>query len=593
MIKKTMLVAALLAAPSLAQYCVHINNTPPGTDLLMGDDTTQIIALPFAFPFNGTNYNVITVASNGYVWFGINTSSDFSDSEAEFLAQGPRIAVFWDDWQPNATSLPAGGGVFYNESAITAHVVWKDVPHYYNSTTEFANMELVLSITGEIVLHYETLHSPSTSTGIVGLTAGNNVAANALDLTALAGSATPIIAGATGYELFAAGTNDLSGTSWLLTPTNPTDYVLTSTTVTNCPLTPGPTIPTYNYATSSSYGAGCPSPTSGTWFEEFANGTIDLSNTSHLFVASGGNTYVATPGTGFDTGYTAADILVQGDDTQVNCPLTAMGGFPFMGATLTSVDTCSNGFIWMTPNTNNDFSATAAEFASQSPRLAPCWSDWNFNQGGTGLGGTFYWTATTTHCMATWENVAAFGQTGTMNTFQCKLYPNGNIEYSYGTVLNNSTTGSGVALVGLSGGNSTPLPPVDVSAPGANVLVDLTPATANPLDHTSTLAHLGGTYDMTTSNFPAGAVIGATLVGLSQMNFDLGPLGAPGCFQYAPNTAVFLHISPSGSFTDSMPIPLNLAFHGLNIASQGAVYVPGINPLGVVSSNGRLGTMGL
>jgi hypothetical protein len=560
--------AALLAAPSLAQSCLYFNNSPIGTNINAGDDTEFNQVLPFAFPFDGVNYTSIGIGSNGYVRLGGTGTADYSDTEAEFLAQGPRIAVFWDDLNPGA-----GGGVYVAQSATQVSVVWKDVPRF--GTSILMNMEVVLSITGEIDLYYDATCGVSTDAGIVGLSAGNGAAANAVSLSSL-----PTLTGATGYELFAANSMNLVGTTLNFIPTFP-GYVVTNTALGNC----------QPAASSSSFGVGCPATgPGGNWYEEFAASTIDLSNTSWHFTSAGpgSNVYAISAGTGIDTTYAPADALVQGDDTLVNCSLTSMGTFPFNGLNLTSVDVCSNGFIWLSSgNTSADYTATAAEFATLGARLAPCWMDCTF-----ALGGTFYWTQTAAYCMATWENVPTFNNTGSSNTFQCKLWVNGDIDYNYGTVLNNGTLAP-VALVGIAKGFSTAATtPVDITAQ-ASPLVDLNSLV--PMVHSSGLAQLGANYSMTTSSAPVGSLIGVTLIGFVQASFDLGQIGAPGCTRLVDPLAVITNVLVGGatSWTSNMPIPSSPVFIGFDIVSQGAAYLPGINPLGVVASNGRIGTIGV
>ncbi|MCR9245250.1 MAG: hypothetical protein NXI31_09475 [bacterium] len=580
---KTLAAATALAAtPILAQDCLEITNTPPGTDLALGDDQTVSVPLPFPFPFNGTTFDAISICSNGYVWLGIETSADLSASESEFLSLSPRIAVCWDDLNPFSTAVPAGGGVFYNQSATQVNIVWKDVP-YFGSTTDFVNCEIVMTAAGLIHLHWEANHTIATGDSLVGITAGNAAPASPLDLS----TATTIV-GATGYEEFPASTHDLTGT-YSLVPTSATDYTIVQQTLPACAPTTGPNL---TEASTSVFGGGCPSPT-GSWFEFFTGSTLDLNGTTIRFINAGANLYAPTPGAGFDSSYTPADAVTLADDGQVPVSLAAMGGFPFLGNTLTTIDMVSNGWFWMAPNTSNDFSPSIGEFVSLEPRIAPCWMDLN-PSAATG-GGTVYWTETANFAMGTWEDVPTFGNTGTaMNTFQCKFYPNGDVEMSWVTVDNNATIAD-EAIVGFAGGFSNPTGSVDISS-GSTAIFDITPDLVNvPLSHVAdTLPQIGQTYDLTTNDAPAGSLFGATFVGFTQQNIDLTAFGAPGCFQYADNLAVFFNVlNGAQTFTNSIPVPFSLSFVGISFVSQGAVYEPSLNVLGVNSSNGVIGTIGL
>lgn len=584
-LRNILLGLSVLSAPAAAQ-CLTINNPQPGTDLQLTDDSGRVVQLPFPFLFNGQVYTEIAVCSNGYVWLGqppANLPWDYTDSESEFLSQPPRIAPLWDDLNPGAASA---GGVFFFADAASASIVWKNVP-YFASTSNFVNIELVLGVGGTIVMHYESTMQPGTGTSISGITAGNGAAASQLNWLSF-----PTVANATGYELNTANSVPLIGKTVLLTPTSASGYQ--SLDVTNG-LGACPPLGTYPpLASTSTYGTGCPNLTqasSGTFFELFPTGTVDLSNTSILLQFAGGNTYVAQPGPGFDNTYGPGDALTQGDDSQVTVSASSMGGFPFLGSVVTSMRAVSNGYLWLAPNTSSTYVVDATTFATDDPRIAPLWSDWNFN-----IGGTFYWTATPTHCMATWENVPAYGTTGTQNTFQVKLLPNGDVVFSYGAVLNNSTTTNGNALAGLSGGGSTgPTTSIDLGgALTVPIVFDLTPFNLRPLRHVATSnPSLGGQYRLEVQDIPTGTALGVFLMSFTQFDpgIDLSSIGMPGCSQYVGLDARFVTLVTGSTMSLTVPIPPNLAYAGIQLATQGATF-SGITPLGVIASNGVLGTIG-
>jgi hypothetical protein len=354
------------------------------------------------------------------------------------------------------------------------------------------------------------------------------------------------------------------------------------------------TCPPANYpgfaTVPTAYGAGCPTaqPNGGNVYELFPSGTVDLSNTSLQFIALGPNQYLALNGPGFDNSFTAADIVPgQGDDTQVTVAVGAMGSFPFHGQAVSSIGVCSNGYLWMAPNPfNNAYVPSAADFASNSPRIAPLMHDWNFN-----AGGTFYWTTTPTSCMATWQNVGTFGVVGAQNTFQVKLFANGDIVFNYGTVLNNASTG-GLALTGISFGNSPTNAGVDMTSfLTSATVIDLT--LIIPLAHgATTSATLGQSYQVNMSSIPSGAGFGAFVFGVNQLSVDLTFLGMTGCTQYTSlDFSTLLPLSgPTAQF--SLNVPFNPNFAGINLFSQAAVFAP-LNPFGVIASNGLQAQLGL
>jgi hypothetical protein len=577
----TLTLAAVSAASALAQNCSVFAATSQGANIGAGDDTFRQVGLPFPFPFNGTTYTSMFIGSNGYITF-VSGDTTYSESEALMLAGAPRIALCWDDWYaPGAT---AGNGIFYAVTNTSAHVTWKNVPHF-GVATNFANMEVVLSVGGEIDFYYDATMNVPQSQCIVGLSAGNNAAAAQMSFTPL-----PATMNGTNYQVFTAPTSagqfNLAGSKIMMIPTGPTTYAVTSVSPSTCPPTNYPSI----FSTvPTAYGAGCPAPqpTGGNVYELFPSTLCDLSNTSLQFIALGPNQYLALSGPGFDNSFTPADIVAgQGDDTQVTVAVGPMGSFPFHGTAVTSIAAGSNGYLWMAPNLSNAYIPTAADFASNSPRIAPLMHDWNFN-----AGGTFYWTTTPTSCMATWQNVGAFGVVGAQNTFQVKLSANGDITFNYGTVLNNGSTG-GTALTGISFGNSPTNAGVDMSSfLTSPTVIDLT--LILPLAHAAaTNAALGTQYTVNMSNVPSGAGFGAFVFGVNQLSIDLTFLGMTGCTQYTSlDFSTLLPLSgPTAQF--SLNVPFNGNFAGINLFSQAAVFAP-LNPFGVIASNGMAATLGL
>lgn len=575
-ITRTLPLLGLVCASAVAQNCIGYGLTAqPANNLGLGDDAVATVTLPFSFPFNGASYNAITVSSNGFLWIGPNNgASQLTESESLMLSGTPRIAVCWDDLNPSPTT--GSGGVYVKTDANLCSVSWYGVQRYANPAA-LANCECVIEPSGAITLHYESSCTMSSggSQIIVGLSQGTpGAVASQVDL-----STSPNITAATGYEIFAAGTFDLAGTTLTFVPTGPTDYVTVSSPLPPCP-----------FAGAAAYGQGCPEP-GDAFYELFPVSTFDLSNTSWRFVATGPSSYVLTPGPGWDASFTSADVIgpLQDDDT-INVSMASMGVFPFQGAPLTAVDLCSNGYVWMEPNTLADYSASEAEFCSEGPRVAPCWFDLAPTLLGTAYGNV-YWTATATSCMATWENVPVYNLPATQNTLQVKFHNNGDIDFSYLTVANNATLAS-EAIVGISAGH-VPVPgSIDF---GASIAANLNVSNVPSLLQTALTAPiLGTTYSVEVTNIPVGTAIGVIILGLGQLNVDLTFLGATNCFQYATNDAASVFILGGATImTNNLGLPNNPAFAGINLYSQGATFSAGLNPLGIITSNGIRGQIGM
>lgn len=575
----TALFAVLLNSAISAQTtqpCLALANNPPGTKLPMGEDSKYVLPLQFNFPFAGTNYDTVTVNSNGYVELGSRTGfSDFTPTLAELLNETPRICLFWDDWAPQENNSP-NSGIFFTDSPTAAHIIFKDVPYFVVAplTGNVFSGELILTAAGDIYLHTGATTTTPEVDGFVGITAGGGVAANALNLSAM-----PTITGSTGYENFTNNTLDLLGTTTRLTPNTlaPGTYSLTSVTLPTCAPTTHPPL-----ASSTSYGVGCPSPDAGYYYEEFPTGALDLSGLSLRFVATGTSAYDVVPGPGIDNSFGPAEALTI-DDDQV---LVQQLGFTFNynGTNHTAIGLASNGFLWMnTVITDPQFTNSLNGLLTQPARIAPLWDDLDPDSAGT-----IYWTQGAGFAMATYENVPYFGVPGG-NTFQCKLYSNGNIEFNYGSLTANIDP----STVGLSGGpGGVDLGPTDISTLTGSVNLG---AGVQPLTLTSTLPQIGSTYTLTYTNLPPNTTAMLTGLGFQQMQLNLTLAGLTGCTQLVNPLTILVAILPPGSVAhqESIPLPPNVDFLGIELLSQGLANAPGINPAGAATSNGRNGTLGL
>jgi len=93
---------------------------------------------------------------------------------------------------------------------------------------------------------------------------------------------------------------------------------------------------------------------------------------------------------------------------------------------------------------------------------------------------------------------------------------------------------------------------------------------------------------LTSTNVPANATIGATILSFVQHNpgIDLTGLGMPGCQQYVDLTSSQIFLPAGGTGSTNFTIPTNPVYSGLHVFVQSAAFAAGITPLGVISSNG-------
>lgn len=136
-----------------------------GTRLTLGDDDTRQVNLGFFFPFYNVSRNFLFVSSNGLVTFDA-PDPDGTPSIAEFVAESPRIAALWDDFNPATTS--GADGVFVRlVGSSRAVITWKNLPEF--NTTNANTVQLVLFRDGRIRLSYQSV---ATRDGLVGLSNG-------------------------------------------------------------------------------------------------------------------------------------------------------------------------------------------------------------------------------------------------------------------------------------------------------------------------------------------------------------------------------------------------------------------------------------
>jgi ELWxxDGT repeat protein len=113
------------------------------------------------------------------------------------------------------------------------------------------------------------------------------------------------------------------------------------------------------------------------------------------------------------------------------------------------------------------------------------------------------------------------------------------------------------------------------------------------LSLTATTPYLGATVTLTTSGIPAAALLSANALSFTKYvpPLDLTAFGMPGCFQHCGlDAVVFLFGSPVASRT--LAIPSDPSWLGAEIHSQSFALVPGINPMGAISSNGATLALG-
>jgi hypothetical protein len=153
----------------------------------------------------------------------------------------------------------------------------------------------------------------------------------------------------------------------------------------------------------------------------------------------------------------AAPSALTGD---VVLPIQPIGfAFPLAGTSYTDLHVCDKGYVWLSnagvpvPG-GADYSATAAELASGSPRIAPLWSD--FQVVGAN-GGMIHVDSTASRCTVTWQNVQCYGATCAPFTMQLQLLPTGEVFFFFDDDATNNSTSPAwqVGVAGISPGGAS------------------------------------------------------------------------------------------------------------------------------------------
>lgn len=285
-------------------------------------------------------------------------------------------------------------------------------------------------------------------------------------------------------------------------------------------------------------------------------------------------------------------------DSSMSDTISLPWPFPFPGGSTSVVHAASDGFVLLGATTSNagDGTPSASELLTQQPRLAPLWCDLSptINVATNAGSGVYYDVDPSGQAVyITWLDCADARGTdpaagATSVNVQCALFPNGDYEFRYATIVPNNNAGA--ALVGWSQGSIAGFAArdpgsIDISA--AVPFAAVGPDRALALD--STPPRLGSNLVMTTRYVPYELPVAATLFGdltLPPPGIDLAFLGAPACQLYTSanlSTEIFPVVAGSGTLT--IPIPVDLSLVGYTVAAQ-SIALTSDNAFGFAFSNG-------
>lgn len=159
----------------------------PGTDLNLGLDSSVSQPLSFTFPFFGVNRTSVFINTSGTLTFGSSSATlyhfnaggsvdllgtDLSAILDRIAASPPRIALLWQDWNPDAG---AGGSGAVSAKSLSDRLVvtWSNVPLNGTGTATTGSFQVVLFQSGVIQLNFQSV--PPTPGGgyLVGISPGS------------------------------------------------------------------------------------------------------------------------------------------------------------------------------------------------------------------------------------------------------------------------------------------------------------------------------------------------------------------------------------------------------------------------------------
>lgn len=337
------------------------------------------------------------------------------------------------------------------------------------------------------------------------------------------------------------------------------------------------------------------------WFENFnpAAGLPDVANKS-LQCLNLGNNYLVVqggaaivPSTSPNLVLSAYGVSSSGNwDDALTVPITLPFTFNAPGGISTNdITISSNGCVYLaavtnaayTPFTGASYGSTAT-FRDGPPRIAGYFHDLDPQ-----ATGSMHYDVDPANQFVriTWNAVSEWGVPAAVNSIQITLYPSGNIDIVTG-VLGNQSAGNN-AIMGYTPGLGSRLPAaIDISAtlPGGITTGD---GAIPPVLGMNARPVMGTSPNIVTSNITPGTLIQLLTAGaaLQPVPVDLGFIGMPGC-QLVTNPFVYLTnvLGVNNTFEQPFNIPVNPVFQNIQLTFQAAPLTAGLNPLGIILSNG-------
>ncbi|MFO1076095.1 MAG: hypothetical protein U1E73_00050 [Planctomycetota bacterium] len=329
---------------------------------------------------------------------------------------------------------------------------------------------------------------------------------------------------------------------------------------------------------------------------------------SNYLLTASSVTYTTPTTTSVTLGAYEQSSSTSWDDATIHFALTGWT-FPFAGGNTTGdVTIQSNGCIYLADVQDSSYDACGSSyggfgpFRDLPPRICPFFADFDPTVGGgiyfeenTSVPGSEWCRITYDH-VPEWPAVAGFD-----NTIQVTLHASGLVEIFTGNLTNRDLNyGGNNAIIGFSEGNGGRLPSQINYVQSVQTAYQTGDGAIPPIMTMDARPVLGTSPHVITRNITPGtqfAFYVATLQGSTPQS--LTPFGLTGCFahvNYLPGSLVgtFLTgLNAQNEFSVTLPVPNSPAYQNVQFFFQAAPLTTGLNPAGILTSNGICTKLGL
>lgn len=343
------------------------------------------------------------------------------------------------------------------------------------------------------------------------------------------------------------------------------------------------------------------------FYENFASSVTapDVANTAQRW-SRVGNRYQVAAGSGTFAPPTTPSLTLAapysssspGWDDALSAPIQLPFSFPFPGGSTNEITISSNASVYLANVVSGQYAICGASYGSSAPfrdspaRIAAYFQDLD---GGAPSAGIHYEVDPAGQFVRiTWQNVPEWPPgPGPTNNVQVTLFVNGDVDLVFGS-LSNASPGNNAILGFTPGTGSFLSPPIDFATrmpfqTGDGAVAPILSMDARPV--------LGSTVTLITDSITPGTLLQVLAIGLQVLPapVDLTSIGMPGCLlTLDPIVMLTGTLDPlTNRFAQGFAVPGSPSLQNAQVAFQAAPLTTGLNPLGIVLSNGLCARLGL